>query len=60
MEGLKKFFADSYVLTAEEENKRMEQMNQHYEQEKLKTQKKIKLKKLFKLRQMKSVNSLHI
>ncbi|WP_242316642.1 phage tail tape measure protein [Bacillus cereus group sp. BfR-BA-01489] len=40
VEGLKKFFADSYVLTAEEENKRMEQMNQHYEQEKLKTQEK--------------------
>ncbi|MED3325311.1 phage tail tape measure protein, partial [Bacillus thuringiensis] len=40
VEGLKKFFADSYVLTAEEENKRIEQMNQHYEQEKLKTQEK--------------------
>ncbi|MCU5330623.1 phage tail tape measure protein [Bacillus wiedmannii] len=40
IEGLKKFFADSYVLTAEEENKRIEQMNQHYEQEKLKTQEK--------------------
>ncbi|OTW84222.1 phage tail tape measure protein [Bacillus thuringiensis serovar cameroun] len=40
MEGLKKFFADSYVLTAEEENKRIEQLNQHYEQEKLKTQEK--------------------
>ncbi|PGX99878.1 phage tail tape measure protein [Bacillus cereus] len=40
MEGLKKFFADSYVLTSEEENKRMEQMNQRYEQEKLKTQEK--------------------
>ncbi|MCQ6343161.1 phage tail tape measure protein [Bacillus cereus] len=40
VEGLKKFFADSYVLTAEEENKRMEQMNQHYEQEKLKIQEK--------------------
>ncbi|MBW3490780.1 phage tail tape measure protein [Bacillus sp. FDAARGOS_1420] len=40
VEGLKKFFADSYVLTAEEENKRMEQMNQHYEQEQLKTQEK--------------------
>ena len=33
IEGLKKFFADSYVLTAEEENKRIEQLNQHYEQE---------------------------
>lgn len=40
IEGLKKFFADSYVLTAEEENKRIEQLNQHYEQEKLKTQEK--------------------
>lgn len=40
VEGLKKFFADSYVLNAEEENKRIEQMNQHYEQEKLKTQEK--------------------
>ncbi|HHI3604923.1 TPA: phage tail tape measure protein [Bacillus anthracis] len=40
IEGLKKFFADSYVLTAEEEAKRIEQMNQHYEQEKLKTQEK--------------------
>lgn len=40
VEGLKKFFADSYVLTSEEENKRIEQMNQHYEQEKLKTQEK--------------------
>lgn len=40
VEGLKKFFADSYVLTAEEENKRIEQMNHHYEQEKLKTQEK--------------------
>ncbi|PHG02289.1 phage tail tape measure protein, partial [Bacillus toyonensis] len=40
IEGLKKFFGDSYVLTAEEENKRIEQMNQHYEQEKLKTQEK--------------------
>ncbi|ARJ21165.1 phage tail tape measure protein [Bacillus mycoides] len=40
IEGLKKFFADSYVLTSEEENKRIEQMNQHYEQEKLKTQEK--------------------
>ena len=40
VEGLKKFFADSYVLTAEEENKRIEQMNQHYEQEKLKIQEK--------------------
>lgn len=40
MEGLKKFFADSYILTAEEENKRIEQLNQHYEQEKLKTQEK--------------------
>lgn len=40
VEGLKKFFADSYVLTAEEENKRIEQLNQHYEQEKLKTQEK--------------------
>ncbi|MGE6963988.1 phage tail tape measure protein [Bacillus thuringiensis] len=40
VEGLKKFFADSYVLTVEEENKRIEQMNQHYEQEKLKTQEK--------------------
>ncbi len=40
IEGLKKFFADSYVLTAEEENKRIEQINQHYEQEKLKTQEK--------------------
>ncbi|WP_322372136.1 phage tail tape measure protein [Bacillus cereus] len=39
IEGLKKFFADSYVLTAEE-NKRIEQLNQHYEQEKLKTQEK--------------------
>ena len=28
------------MLTAEEENKRIEQMNQHYEQEKLKTQEK--------------------
>ncbi|PGQ37422.1 phage tail tape measure protein [Bacillus thuringiensis] len=40
IEGLKKFFADSYVLTAEEENNRIEQLNQHYEQEKLKTQEK--------------------
>ncbi|MFV1027521.1 phage tail tape measure protein [Bacillus tropicus] len=40
IEGLKKFFADSYVLTAEEENKRIEQLNQHYEQEKLKMQEK--------------------
>ncbi|PGA19315.1 phage tail tape measure protein [Bacillus thuringiensis] len=40
IEGLKKFFADSYVLTSEEENKRIEQLNQHYEQEKLKTQEK--------------------
>ncbi|MBT2578530.1 phage tail tape measure protein, partial [Bacillus sp. ISL-8] len=40
IEGIKKFFADSYVLTAEEENKRIEQLNQHYEQEKLKTQEK--------------------
>ncbi|MED3089954.1 phage tail tape measure protein, partial [Bacillus toyonensis] len=40
IEGLKKFFGDSYVLTAEEENKRIEQMNQHYEQEKRKTQEK--------------------
>ncbi|TKH48500.1 phage tail tape measure protein [Bacillus cereus] len=40
IEGLKKFFADSYVLTAEEENKRIEQLKQHYEQEKLKTQEK--------------------
>ncbi|HDR6245292.1 TPA: phage tail tape measure protein [Bacillus cereus] len=40
IDGLKKFFADSYVLTAEEENKRIEQLNQHYEQEKLKTQEK--------------------
>ncbi|MBW3492443.1 phage tail tape measure protein [Bacillus sp. FDAARGOS_1420] len=40
MEGLKKFFSDSYVLTSEEENKRMEQLNQRYEQEKLKTQEK--------------------
>lgn len=40
IEGLKKFFADSYVLTSEEENKRMEQLNQRYEQEKLKTQEK--------------------
>ncbi|PEA57730.1 phage tail tape measure protein [Bacillus thuringiensis] len=40
IEGLKKFFADSYVLTAEEDNKRIEQLNQHYEQEKLKTQEK--------------------
>lgn len=40
VEGLKKFFADSYVLTSEEENKRIEQLNQHYEQEKLKTQEK--------------------
>ena len=35
-----KVFADSYVLSAEEENKRIEQLNQHYEQEKLKTQEK--------------------
>ncbi|PEL80015.1 phage tail tape measure protein [Bacillus wiedmannii] len=40
IEGLKKFFADSYILTSEEENKRMEQLNQRYEQEKLKTQEK--------------------
>ncbi|MBW3492298.1 phage tail tape measure protein [Bacillus sp. FDAARGOS_1420] len=40
IEGLKKFFSDSYVLTSEEENKRMEQLNQRYEEEKLKTQEK--------------------
>ena len=49
------------MLTAEEENKRIEQMNQHYEQEKLKhKKKKTKLKKLFKRPQMKSVNLLHL
>ena len=34
------------MLTAEEENKRIEQMNQHYEQEKLKHKKKNKIKEI--------------
>ena len=35
-ERLRKLFADSYVLTSEEENKRLELLNQKYEDEKIK------------------------